>query len=343
MQTAVVILNWNTRQFLQDFLPSLVGSLEGLDAQVVIADNGSSDDSVDFVKEHYPDLQLIELDSNYGFTGGYNRAVEKLLKSEQTPEYLILINSDILVDKGWIEPLIEHLESDTKCGACAPKLKKLIRTEHGYQTSDSFEYAGAAGGYIDKYGFPFCRGRVLKSVELDKNQYSSDSVFWVSGACFATRSALWMELGGLDERFFAHMEEIDYCWRAQLLGYKIDAVMESEVFHLGGGTLAQSSPFKLKLNFRNSLLCLEKNLPLTVTGARRRIFIRKFLDLCAAFAYLICGKLSCTRAVIQAHKEYRQLRIIDMGIATHSVKNAGAQVLGMQNICIILRHLMGKL
>ena len=299
MQTAVVILNWNTKDFLRKFLPGLVASIRGLDAEVIVADNASTDGSLEVLREEFPQVRRIELDRNYGFTGGYNRALAQV-----DAEYFVLINSDIEVGEGWLQPLTEWMETHPRCGACGPKLLS-------YQGRDSFEYAGAAGGYIDRYGFPFCRGRVLGKVEKDHGQYDSpEDVFWISGACLMVRSALWNRLGGLDERFFAHMEEIDLCWRMQLEGYDITSVPASRVWHVGGGTLPQGSPFKLKLNFRNSLLMLENNLPRTIGkgAARRRIFVRKVLDGCAAAVYLLTFRFADFKAVWDAHQEYRSLR-----------------------------------
>ena len=299
MQTAVVILNWNTKDFLRKFLPGLVASIRGLDAEVIVADNASTDGSLEVLREEFPQVRRIELDRNYGFTGGYNRALAQV-----DAEYFVLINSDIEVGEGWLQPLTEWMEAHPRCGACGPKLLS-------YQDRDSFEYAGAAGGYLDRYGFPFCRGRVLGKVEKDHGQYDSpEDVFWISGACLMVRSALWNRLGGLDERFFAHMEEIDLCWRMQLEGYDITSVPASRVWHVGGGTLPQGSPFKLKLNFRNSLLMLENNLPRTIGkgAARRRIFVRKVLDGCAAAVYLLTFRFADFKAVWEAHQEYRSLR-----------------------------------
>ena len=299
MQTAVVILNWNTKDFLRKFLPGLVASIRGLDAEVIVADNASTDGSLEVLREEFPQVRRIELDRNYGFTGGYNRALAQV-----DAEYFVLINSDIEVGEGWLQPLTEWMETHPRCGACGPKLLS-------YQDRDSFEYAGAAGGYLDRYGFPFCRGRVLGKVEKDHGQYDSpEDVFWISGACLMVRSALWNRLGGLDERFFAHMEEIDLCWRMQLEGYDITSVPASRVWHVGGGTLPQGSPFKLKLNFRNSLLMLENNLPRTIGkgAARRRIFVRKVLDGCAAAVYLLTFRFADFKAVWEAHQEYRSLR-----------------------------------
>lgn len=310
MRTAVIILNWNTRDYLRRFLPPLVESLKGLDAEVVVADNASRDGSVEMLHSEFPDIRTISLSENFGFTGGYNRAVECLL-ADESPEYLVLINSDVEVMPGWLQPLVAHLDSHPECGVCGPKLLALRESDGTFRKTGEFEYAGAAGGLIDRYGYPFCRGRVLGRTESDSGQYDgTHPAFWVSGACLMTRSSLWVQMGGLDGRFFAHMEEIDYCWRAHLAGYGVDVVADSRVWHLGGGTLPQTSPFKLKLNFRNSLLMLENNLEATVgkREARRIMRCRKFMDFCAAAVYLLCGKLPSVRAVNDAYREYRVLR-----------------------------------
>ena len=245
MKTAVIILNWNTREFLERFLPRLLESLQGQDAQLVVADNGSHDGSADYIAEHFPEVRLIRLDRNYGFTGGYNRALEQI-----DAQYYLLLNSDIEVQKGWLEPLVEWMDTHEDCGACGPKL-------HSWYHRERFEYAGAAGGWLDRFGYPFCRGRILKETEEDHGQYDTPAdVMWVSGACLLTRSRLWKQLGGLDERFFAHMEEIDYCWRIQLAGYRVSVVPASTVYHVGGGTLPPEAAFKLQLNYRNNLLML---------------------------------------------------------------------------------------
>ena len=299
MKAAVVILNWNTRDFLAKFLPGVLASVTGLDAAVVVADNASTDGSVELMKRNFPAVRLLELEENYGFTGGYNRA---LLEVEA--EYYILLNSDIEVPQGWLEPLLAYMDSHPDCGACGPKLLS-------YRERDRFEYAGAAGGYLDRYGYPFCRGRVMGKVEQDHGQYDTEAdVFWISGACLLVRSRLWKALGGLDDRFFAHMEEIDLCWRIQLSGYRVTSLPASAVWHVGGGTLPQGSPLKLKLNFRNSLLMLENNLPATIgrARARLRILVRKVLDGFAALVYLVSFRPSCMGAVCEAHREYRQLR-----------------------------------
>ena len=299
MKTAVVILNYNTRNYLEQFLPGLLASCQGQDAEVFVADNASADDSVAFLQAHFPQVPLILLEKNYGFTGGYNRALEMI-----EADYYVLINSDIEVPEGWLKPLTDWMDSHPECGACGPKLLS-------WHQRDTFEYAGAAGGLIDRYGYPFCRGRILQKVEKDQGQYDSpQNVLWVSGACLMVRSGVWKALGGLDRRFFAHMEEIDLCWRMQLRGWKVTVVPSSAVYHIGGGTLRNESPFKLFLNFRNNLLLLENNLPAAagVRKARRRIRIRRILDCGAAVVYLLSGKAACAQAVREAHREYRTLR-----------------------------------
>jgi hypothetical protein len=300
MKTAVVILNYNTRNYLEQFLPGLIASCEGLDAGVVVADNASIDGSAEFMKNRFPEIPLIVLDQNYGFTGGYNRALEQV-----EADYFVLINSDIEVPQGWLKPLVDWMDSHPECGACGPKLLSWNRR-------DTFEYAGAAGGLVDRYGYPFCRGRIMQRVEQDHGQYDEPAdVLWCSGACLMVRSSVWKALGGLDDRFFAHMEEIDLCWRMQLRGWKVTMVPASYVYHIGGGTLPNESPFKLRLNFRNNLLLLENNLPSTLQSrfwTRLRILVRMCLDGLSALVYLLKGKTDFYSAVVKAHREYRQLR-----------------------------------
>ena len=316
MKTAVVILNWNTEGFLKEFLPGLLCSVRDVEgAEVIVADNASTDGSQAVMSEMFPDVRTILLDRNYGFTGGYNKALEQI-----DAEYFVLINSDIEVTEGWLAPLVKWMDSHPECGGCAPKL-------HSWQEREKFEYAGAAGGYIDRFGYPFCRGRVLKRLETDNGQYDSPAdVFWATGACLMVRASIYKALGGLDERFFAHMEEIDLCWRMQLAGYKVTVVPQSVVYHVGGGTLPAESPFKLFLNYRNNLLMLDNNLAKTLAlkhyeaglpsekaaakglcQARCRISIRKCLDWMSAAVYLLSGRKACYDAVVKAHKEYRSL------------------------------------
>lgn len=314
MKTAIVILNWNGREFLERFLPGLVASCTE-DSEVIVADNASTDGSMDMLTERFPEVRTMVFSKNWGFTGGYNRALMQL-----DAEYFVLINSDIEVPDNWLSPLVQWMDSHPDCGICAPKL-------HSYDNKDMFEYAGAAGGYIDSMGYPFCRGRIMKMLQKDNGQYDIPAeVFWATGACLMIRSSLYKALGGLDERFFAHMEEIDLCWRAQLEGWKIWIVPDSTVYHVGGGTLPNNSPWKLYLNFRNNLLMLENNLAKTLglkllrqgndirtsermacKLAKRKITLRMFLDGISAAVYLITLRTDYFKAVIKAHKDYRRL------------------------------------
>ena len=320
MRTAVVILNWNTRDFLERFLPGLIASA-GKDAEVIVADSASTDGSMEMLSEKFPQIRQIRLDNNYGFTGGYNRAFKEVcsLPGAEDLEFFVLINSDIEVRQGWLEPLVAWMDSHPECAACAPKL-------HSWYDRDSFEYAGAAGGLVDKFGYPFCRGRVMKRLEKDNGQYDSPArVFWATGACLLVRVRDFRDAGGLDDRFFAHMEEIDLCWRLQLEGRTVCVVPESVVYHVGGGTLPNDSPWKLKLNYRNNLLMLgnnlaktyslslSKNLPAGKAAAKAcrkalwTIFIRKCLDGCSAAVYLLTGKFQYLKSVVEAHKEFNKL------------------------------------
>jgi len=339
VKTALVILNWNTKDYLRAFLPALLHSCpEG--AFVVVADSGSEDGSMEMMASGFPEVKTLPLGANYGFTGGYNRALDGL-----DADYYVLINSDILVEDGWLEPLLDWMQSHPECGICGPKLHALLKSDNGYEKTGRFEYAGAAGGLLDRFGFPYCRGRIRKKVEDDKGQYDSPSdVLWVTGACLMIRSSLWKILCGLDERFFAHMEEIDLCWRAQLAGWKVTCVPASTVWHLGGGTLAPDSPFKLQLNFRNNLLLLENNLadtyltrgckmPKARRKAKRLIRFRKVLDICAMLAYFCTGKWDYAKAVSSAHREYSEL---EMEAPLRPLPAVGARVEGLSRKCILL-------
>ena len=350
MKTAVVILNWNTKGFLEKFLPGLISSVSELpDTEVIVADNASTDGSLELMKEMFPEIRTIVFDRNYGFTGGYNKAFESV-----DSEYFVLINSDIEVPAGWLKPLADWMDSHPECGACAPKL-------HSWQERDRFEYAGAAGGYIDKFGYPFCRGRIMKRLETDRGQYDSPAdVFWATGACLMVRSSLYRELGGLDERFFAHMEEIDLCWRMQLAGHKVTVVPESMVYHVGGGTLPATSPFKLYLNFRNNLMMLENNLAKTfalsfikagaeageaaekaVRKAGRRIFMRKVLDALSAAVYLLTFKTECFKSVWKAHKDAaRMVRRPAVEEVAAYLKAGKGEVRGIYGKWIVLSSLL---
>ena len=304
MDIAVVILNWNGEQMLRRYLPGVVSSVEGFSARhagegwnafVAVADNGSDDASPELLSREFPGVMTIPLGENFGFSGGYNRALEIV-----EADYYVLLNSDVETPDGWLDGLASFMEENPDAGICQPKIRSILQP-------GKFEYAGAAGGFIDKFGYTFCRGRILSSVEADRGQYDSDEeVFWASGACLMIRASLYHHLGGLDEAFFAHMEEIDLCWRAKRLGLEVWCAASSSVYHLGGGTLPQSSPRKLYLNFRNNLLLLHKNLP----EERRRgtICLRMWLDRCSALVYLLTGRISCFKAVLKAHRDFRRMR-----------------------------------
>ena len=352
MKTAVVILNWNTEDFLRKFLPGLIRSCEKVEgAEVVVADNDSSDDSMMVMKEVFPQVKTIQFEKNLGFTGGYNRAFKEI-----DCKYFVLINSDIEVTDNWLEPLVEWMDSHPECGACAPKL-------HSWQERDKFEYAGAAGGYLDCFGYPFCRGRIMKRLEIDNGQYDSpQDVFWATGACLMVRSEVYRNLGGLDDRFFAHMEEIDLCWRMQLQGWKVTVVPEAVVYHVGGGTLPASSPFKLFLNYRNNLLMLDNNLAKTFAleeyhkgksiknaaakgwrRAQRRILVRRCLDWVSAMVYILTFQFKCVKSVFNAHKEYRTLTAkTDKNALRLYLRDYGSQAVveGMYSKWIILQSML---
>lgn len=303
MKTAVVILNWNSRDYLRRFLPGLLASCEGMDAEVIVADSASTDGSMELMASSFPGVRTIPLDRNYGFTGGYDRALAQV-----DADYYVLINSDVDVPAGWLAPLVDWMDSHPGCGVCGPKLHRL---EADGTRTDEFEYAGAAGGYLDRYCYPFCRGRVPGRTEKDRGQYDlPHDVMWVSGACMMVRSSLWKTAGGLDDLFFAHMEEIDFCWRAQLRGYSVTVVPESTVYHIGGGTLPRTSAFKLRLNYRNNLLMMRKNLAATVgpCTAACRMAVRHVLDSGSAAVYLLTGRVSFFRAVCQAYADYFRMR-----------------------------------
>ncbi len=295
MDIAVVILNWNGLGMLQTYLPTLIARTTCPGAFIVVADNGSTDGSVAWLQTNYPAIRTLRFDQNYGFTGGYNRALREI-----DADYYVLLNSDIEVGVKWLEPLAGFMEEHPEVGICQPKVLSIAER-------DRFEYAGAAGGFIDYLGYPFCRGRILSKLEKDQGQYDEAvECFWATGACMMVRSALYHHLGGLDELFFAHMEEIDFCWRAKMLGYQVWCVPASTVWHVGGGTLPNNSPRKLYFNYRNNLLMLYKNLPESVRA--RRIFVRMLLDGMSASVYLVTGKWSFFRAVWKAHRDYRRLR-----------------------------------
>lgn len=299
MKVAVVILNWNGEQMLRQFLPSVVAHSvlpEPMgEAVVYVADNGSTDASLSLLEKEFPTVRTVVLDRNYGFADGYNKAFEQI-----DAEYAVLLNSDVEVTAGWLVPLVEYMECHDRVAACQPKLM-------AYHKKEEFEYAGAMGGYLDRYGYPFCRGRIFDTVEHDCGQYDSDvPLLWATGACLMVRLAVYKEVGGLDGRFFAHMEEIDFCWRLRCRGHEVRGVASSVVYHVGGATLNAGHPRKTFLNFRNNLLMLYKNLP--SDDLHRVLFVRALLDYVAAAMFLVKGEWGSVKAVFRARREYRKLK-----------------------------------
>ncbi|MBR4042625.1 MAG: glycosyltransferase family 2 protein [Bacteroidaceae bacterium] len=299
MKVAVVILNWNGEQMLRDFLPSVVAHSvlpESLgEAVVYVADNGSTDHSLRLLADSFPSVRTIAFSQNYGFADGYNKAFEPI-----DAEYAILLNSDVEVTPGWLHPLVQYMDAHPQVAACQPKLM-------AYHQKDAFEYAGAMGGFIDCYGYPYCRGRIFDTVEKDHGQYDADvPLLWATGACLMVRLDVYKEVGGLDGRFFAHMEEIDLCWRLRCRGYEVRSVASSVVYHVGGATLNAGHPRKTFLNFRNNLLMLYKNLP--AGKLRSVLFVRALLDYVAAAMFMLKGEWGSAKAVFRARREYRKLK-----------------------------------
>lgn len=324
MKLSVVILNWNGRKHLERFLPSVVQHTSG-EAEVVVADNGSTDDSLQWLHDNYPQVRTIVLDQNYGFAGGYNRALQQV-----DSDYVLLLNSDVEVTSGWWQLLVELLDNEKDVAAVAPKLRSV-------DNPDMFEYAGASGGFIDYLGYPFCRGRILSAVERDEGQYDDRrDIFWASGAALCCRREVYVELGGLDEDFFAHMEEIDLQWRMQLAGWRIMVEPRSVVYHLGGGTLPISSR-KVYLNHRNNLAMLFK-----CSSPMQRItvaVVRPFTDMLEAVAYLV---------TLHPHKAWAIVRAWGRFIAWHSMlsrkRKEVKRVKSVEHIyrnSIVVRYLFG--
>ena len=294
-RVAIIILNWNGEKLLREFLPSVVKNTNADLGRVVVVDNHSTDGSWICLEQEFPDVERVLFEENFGFAGGYNRAIEMI-----EVEYVVLLNSDVEVAPGWLEPLVAVLDRDERVAAVQPKIL-------AYRDKKKFEYAGAAGGYIDYLGFPFCRGRVMDTTEQDDGQYDDEvDVFWATGASLCIRRDVYRATGGLDEAFFAHMEEIDLCWRLKNGGYTLKVVPSSVVYHLGGGSLPMNHPKKLFLNYRNNLLMLHKNL---CAKQRKKIFFaRVLLDTMAGGLFLLKGQWSNTRSVIRAYKAFREMR-----------------------------------
>jgi GT2 family glycosyltransferase len=292
MRTAIVILNWNGCHLLEQFLPKVIQFSK--DAKVVVADNNSSDNSVKWLQENFPQVQLIVNPTNNGYAGGYNEALRQV-----NAEFYVLLNSDIEVTENWIKPIENLFDSDVQIAAVQPKIR-------AFKQRDQFEYAGAAGGYLDRMGYPFCRGRIFEETEIDTGQYDDiREVFWASGACMFIRSSVFHDCHGFDESFFAHMEEIDLCWRMKNRGYKIMVHPESVVFHIGGGTLSKANWKKTYLNFRNNLELIYKNIE--DKYLIRSLLKRMFLDGIAAFKFLFTNGFSHFYAILRAHMHFYRL------------------------------------
>ena len=290
---AIVILNYNGAGMLRQFLPSVISSSP--EAEIYVADNGSTDDSAQVMRTEFPGTKYLQLDKNYGFADGYNKALEMV-----EAEYYLLLNSDVEVTSGWLAPMLAYMDKNPDVAACQPKLLSYKEKEH-------FEYAGAAGGFMDKYGYPFCRGRIFDTVEKDNGQHDTIAeLFWATGAALMIRSQEYRAAGGLDGTFFAHMEEIDLCWRLRARGRRIVCIPQSTAYHVGGATLNKSNPRKTFLNFRNNLIMLYKNMP--ENRLRSTMFVRGILDYIAAAKFLLGGSTGDFKAVLKARREYRKTK-----------------------------------
>lgn len=306
-KVSVVILNWNGQKLLQEFLPSVVQHTTHPDVEIVVADNGSTDDSLSFLQTTYPQIKCVVLDKNYGFADGYNRALKQV-----EAEFYVLLNSDVEVTHNWLLPIVSYLSDNESVAAVQPKV--LAQRDKSF-----FEYAGASGGFIDKYGYPFCRGRIFNHVEEDCKQYDDPiEIFWATGACMVIRSKDFFDAGGFDASFFAHMEEIDLCWRLNSRGRRVVCLPVSTVYHVGAATLKKESPRKTYLNFRNNLLMLYKNLP--QKDMKRIMTIRLILDYIAAFQFAITGKYANAKEVIKAHKDFYSNRKLYRGARRINLK-----------------------
>ena len=291
LKNAIVILNWNGIKYLKQFLKNTIELSLGSDTEIFVADNGSTDESVKWIEDNFKMVHVIKLDKNYGFAEGYNRALSQI-----SAEYYTLLNSDIEVTPGWMEKLISFMDSHKEVASAQPKI-------HAYHNKEYFEYAGAAGGFLDKLGYPVCRGRVFYYTETDKGYYDSPwEIFWATGACCIVRSEAWKRCGGFDGDFFAHMEEIDLCWRFHRAGYKVALVNNVVIYHIGGGTLPYNSPFKTYLNFRNGLFLLYKNLP--DDNLKRIMYKRKILDGVASCFFFVKFQFRSSVAVIKAYRDF---------------------------------------
>ena len=326
-KVAVVILNYNGMHYLQQYLPSVLASSYA-NADIYVVDNASTDESVAFVLQNYPTLKVVALPTNYGFAKGYNKALAAI-----DAAYYVLLNSDVEVTPGWIDPIVQLMETNTKIGACQPKI--LAEKNKTY-----FEYAGACGGWIDRYGYPFARGRVLEQIEKDEGQYNdAASCFWASGAALFVRAQLFKNLGGLDEYFFAHQEEIDLCWRMQLSGYQIYVQPSSVIYHLGGGTLPKGNDKKIYLNFRNNLIMIYKNTP--IASLITLLPVRFILDALAAYKALLTGNYGFFIAVAKAHFHFVRWVLLHRNQSTFT-KPSNRTIVGQYRGSILWQHYVNK-
>lgn len=319
-ELAVIILNWNGRKLLEQFLPVASRYSITEDADLIVADNGSTDDSVEWVKAHHPEVKVLSFSENYGFAEGYNKAI-----AQTQYKYTILLNSDVEVTEDWTRPLLDFMRRNSDVGALQPKIRS-------WKERTKFEYAGAAGGYLDKLGYPYCRGRLFDSIEEDRGQYDGKvvDVCWASGAALMVRTDIYLKVGGLDARFFAHMEEIDLCCRIHGAGYRVVAVPDAMVFHVGGASLAQGNPKKTYLNFRNNLLLLHKNMP--VKQGRVKLFVRRLYDTLAWGMFMLKFDFKNANAVLKAHNDFRKMKKL---YTEHPDKNVLASLPGAERNIII--------
>lgn len=319
-ELAVIILNWNGRKLLEQFLPVASRYSITEDADLIVADNGSTDDSVEWVKAHHPEVKVLSFSENYGFAEGYNKAIK-----QTQYKYTILLNSDVEVTEDWTRPLHDFMRRNSDVGALQPKIRS-------WKERTKFEYAGAAGGYLDKLGYPYCRGRLFDSIEEDHGQYDGKvvDICWASGAALMVRTDIYLKVGGLDARFFAHMEEIDLCCRIHGAGYRVVAVPDAMVFHVGGASLAQGNPKKTYLNFRNNLLLLHKNMP--IKEGRKKLFIRRLYDTLAWGMFMLKFDFKNANAVLKAHNDFRKMKKL---YTEHPDKNVLASLPGAERNIII--------
>ncbi|MDO4790730.1 MAG: glycosyltransferase family 2 protein [Porphyromonas sp.] len=325
---AVVILNWNGAEMLREFLPPLLENTCADLADIVVADNGSQDSSLQLLQEHFPSVRILDLERNWGFAEGYNRAIEQVANP-----YVLLLNSDVEVSSGWLEPLYDLISQDADIVAVQPKIRS-------YREKSAFEYAGAAGGYLDLFGYPFCRGRIFDTVEKDSGQYDTrEQVFWTTGAAMLVRRNAFLSMGGFDSWFFAHQEEIDLCWRWIGAGYKLYCEPRSVVYHVGGASLSAENPFKTFLNFRNNLLMLKKNLP---AGKRRVVLpLRLILDTLAASVFFLSGKRKDAGAVFRAWIAFLKMKPTACRVLTSEEKKRAYDKLYSSSL-LLAYHLYRK-